>query len=231
MKIGIAIATYCRPDGKSRNYLINALRSIDLQSHSDYQVYVVGDAYFDTVEFNEIAGMFPKVKFTNLPISIEREKYPFGDYRLFCAGGRTPSINAVEQALADGIQYVCHLDHDDSWEPNHLAAINQVIEEKRPMFICTLSTYFGGHLPNIPVANTVQEFYPVPEGIVASSTCIKYADTQLRVRDCFEEEGKAYPGDADLWRRLTEEMKVTNKKGYIITAITCHHDEEGYSFK
>jgi glycosyltransferase involved in cell wall biosynthesis len=231
MKIGIVIATYFRPDGRSREYLIRALGSVTTQRHHDYQVYVIGDDYSNLAEFSEISKAFSDAKFINLPISIERGKYPFGDYRLFCAGGRTPSILGVQQALNDGLEYVCHLDHDDWWEPNHLEVINRVIEEKKPMFVCTLSTYYGTHLPNLPITNEVHEFYPVPEGIIGSSTCIKYSDTKLRVRDCFEEEGKAYPGDADLWRRLTEEMKAMNRKGYIATTVTCHHDEEGYSFK
>jgi len=28
---------------------------------------------------------------------------------------------------------------------------------------------------------------------------------------------------------MAVEMKVTGKKGYLVTSITCHHDEEGYT--
>lgn len=231
MRIAVVIATYHRQDGKTLFYLKRALESIKSQTHKDYRTYVIGDDYSDLQEFRNINLMFPWAMFTNLSYSVERNKYQFGDMRLYCAGGLTAALTGVNQAMADGFQYVCHLDHDDWWEPNHLANINRVIELKNPIFVCTQSTYLNGHLPNMPISHDIIEYYPEPGAMVGSSACIKYSATKIRARDVFAETGEHCPGDADLWIRLSAEMKERNEKGYCFTSITCHHDEEGYSLR
>jgi glycosyltransferase involved in cell wall biosynthesis len=228
--IGIVIPTYRRPDGKTKDFLIRALESIEVQTYKDYQVFVIGDDYSDLEEFQEIAGMFPNVWFFNLSHSVEREKYSIGDYRLYCAGGLGAVLSGINKALEMGVKYICHLDHDDWWEADHLEEINKVIEKYDPLFICTLSTYKDSWFPFVDLTSEVQEFYPVPMGLVHSATCVKHSDTKLLPRDVFAETGVASPGDADLWERLAKEMHETGRKGYLITKITCHHDTEGYSW-
>lgn len=230
MKIGIVIPTYQRPDGKTPFYLKRALDSIKSQTFSDYNVFVIGDAYADVNELTEIVSAYPRVFCFNLDRSIEREKYPFGDHRLWCVGGLTAGLAGISFALNQGLEYICHLDHDDWWEPNHLESVNRVIVEKKPLFVCTLSTYkIPSILPLFKISNEILEFYPLSCGLINSSSCVKYSETSLRARDCFAETGSAFPGDADLWYRLAEDMKITGKKGYVITLLTCHHDEECYT--
>lgn len=231
MKLGIVITTYYRPDGRTKEYLTRALISVDHQNHKDYQVYVIGDYYSNEAEFQIIRKEFPSAIFVNLGRAVEREKYPFGSMQLWSSGGITAVKYGVDLALGDGLQYICHLDHDDYWFPDHLEKINQVIEEKSPFFVCTISTWMNRLLPELPVLNEIVEFYPRPEGMISSSVCVKYSDTTLRSRDVFVETGKVYPADADLWRRLTEEMKEKGRKGYCYTSLTCRHDEEGYSLR
>lgn len=230
MKIGIIIPTYFRPDGKTKEFLTTSLNSIQAQTHTDHKVYVIGDDYSDLDEFKEVTNLFPSVKFFNLTFSVERSKYPLGDYRLYCAGGLGAVLTGIKMALADGIKYICHMDHDDWWEPDHLEVINDVIEKHDTVFICTLSTYKDSWFPMMNPTNEVLEFYPIPMGLVHSSTCVKHSDTKLLPRDVLSETGVATPGDADLWERLAKEMYETGRKGYIITKITCHHDTEGYSW-
>lgn len=228
--IAIIIATYQRQDGMTPFYLKRALESIKNQTFKDYQVYVIGDNYESNNEFKEIVDLYPELIYFNLKKSNEREKYSFGDYRLFCAGGVTAAKIGIDLAVSAGYKYVCHLDHDDFWEPNHLELISQVAELD-PLFICTLSTHNGSHLPKVDITNEVFEYYPVACGLICSSTCVKYSDTELRGRDVFAETGTAYPADADLWVRLAAEMKSKGRKGYLISSLTCHHEEEGYSLK
>jgi len=230
-KIGVIIATYQRPDGKTPSYLRRALASVHSQTFKNFQVYVIGDHYDNDMELKTIIAPYPNVTCVNLPHSIEREKYKMGDMKLWCSGGLTAFITGINYALSDRIQYICHLDHDDHWENNHLELINRVIDEKNPLFICTMSSYSNIHLPYKPITNEVEEFLPVPGGMIASSSCVKYSDTSLRYRDVFEATGTSNPGDADLWTRLSEEMKQTGKKGYLIKTLTCHHDEEGYALR
>ena len=230
-KLAVVIATYMRPDGKTPGYLNRALAKITEQRFKDYQVYVMGDAYTNEDELFSIIENYPRVFCINLKESVERKKYPIGDFRLWCCGGLTAFITGVEKALKDGIQYVCHLDHDDWWENNHLELIANIIEEKNPFFICGASTYGGLHLPHQELDGSAVPFYPVPGGMIASSSCVKYSETKLRYRDVNEATGKPNPGDADMWFRLAEEMKLNGKEGYFIRSLTCHHDEEGYAIR
>ncbi len=228
-KIGVIIATYQRPDGKTPSYLRRALNSIHSQTFKNFQVYVMGDKYENNIELKTIIAPYPNITCINMPHAVEREKYKFGDMKLWCTGGMNAFITGVNRALDDGIKYICHLDHDDFWENNHLELISKVIEEKNPFFVCTASSYSNIHLPYKPLNNEVEEFYPVPGGMIASSSCVKYSDTKLRYRDVFEATGTPNPGDADLWERMAKEMQENGKKGYLIKTLTCHHDEEGYT--
>jgi glycosyltransferase involved in cell wall biosynthesis len=230
MRIAVILATYQRPDGKTPEYLTRALDSIMAQTHQDFQIYVIGDNYTDKDELANIVRTYP-VKWINLPTAVERDKYPHGDYRLYCAGGVNAGLVGVKLALKDGFEYCCHMDHDDWWDPEHLEQINKVIEDKNPVFVCTLSTCLKRVLPAYPKSNEVLEYYPEPCGMICSSACIKYSDTKIRARDCFDYGLAPYPADADLWARLAQEMRETGKKGYLITSLSCHHEEEGYSLK
>lgn len=230
--IGIVITTFKRPDGKTPDYLNRTLASIKSQTFQDYRVYVIGDAYEDDNELKSIVLQYPNTVCYNLNKSVERDRYAFGDERLWSAAGVNAANIGIDYALKDGIKYICHLAHDDYWESNHLEVVNRVITEKQPLFICTLSTYGGtGAFPRKPITNKIQPFLPVPAGLIASSVCIKYSDTKLRVKDCFYEDNIIYPSDADLWRRMASEIKINNLGSYIVTTITCHHDEEGYVMK
>jgi hypothetical protein len=99
-----------------------------------------------------------------------------------------------------------------------------VIENYDPLFICTVSTYYGSILPGVEILNDVQPYITKPGCCSLSSSCIKYSETDLRLWDVYKETGKAYPADADLWERMKNQGR-----GYLITAITCHHDTEAYS--
>jgi glycosyltransferase involved in cell wall biosynthesis len=234
MKIGIVICTYQRPDGKTPFYLRRALQAILNQTHKDYRVYIVGDAYADRREFISIMTEYVAqmdIRYMNLLRAVEREKYRFGTRQLWCAGGLNAGLTGIDWALHEGYKYICHHDHDDWWEPNHLELINKVIEEKNPFFICTVSTWMKSFLPKLPITNEILDFYPIPEGMINSSSCIEYSETSIRPRDVYAETGVVYPADADLWKRLTEEMKEKGHRGYIYTTLTCHHDEEGYTLR
>jgi glycosyltransferase involved in cell wall biosynthesis len=229
MKIAVVIPTYKRPDGKTPFYLMRALDSVKAQAHTDYEVYVIGDHYTDKVEFEQIEMKYPWAKFMNLLYAKERDKYRFKSMELWCAGGVYASNIGITWALKEGFEYVCFLCHDDWWEPDHLLLINEVLEAEKPFFVCTISTWMNSILPETRTLYYLTEFYPKPSGIISSSTCVKYSDTKLRVRDVFAETGKAEPADADLWKRLAKEMKAEGKKGYLINTLTCRHEEEGYS--
>jgi glycosyltransferase involved in cell wall biosynthesis len=95
MMIAIVIATYKRKDGKTPFYLTRALNSIMVQTYKEWDVYLIGDNYEDEDELYNIAKDFENVDVINLAEAKERNKYPFGDYRLFCAGGVNAALYGV----------------------------------------------------------------------------------------------------------------------------------------
>ena len=227
--IAITISTYERPDGKTLSYLNRTLTSIDNQTYKDYTVYLVGDAFQDVKALKREAKKHRNVKCYNLNRSPEQERYEHGTVARWCAGGVTAANTGIQKALEDGIDYICHQSHDDLWEPDHLETINNVIEKHNPFFVCTLSTYNNVACPPMVTDNEVIPFYPLYEGIIACSTCVKYSETNIRVIDRLHEEGILSPCDAYLWLQLKSEMEQKNRKGYLVRRVTCHHDEEGYS--
>ena len=231
MKLGIVITTYYRPDGRTKEYLTRALRCVLKQTHQHYLVYVMGDYYTNDAEFTEISRQFPTFQFINLPHAVERSKYAYGTMQLWCSGGVTAAVVGINLVLSHGVKYVCHLDHDDWWMPDHLEQINRIIEERDPFFVCTMSTWMGKILPAMAVVGGDHEFYPTPRNMICSSACIKYADTTLRPRDVFAATGQAVPADLDLWERLTVQMKAEGWHGYVYAGVTCRHDEEGYTLR
>jgi glycosyltransferase involved in cell wall biosynthesis len=229
---GIIIATYQRKDGKTPYYLRRALNSVFAQTHSDYMIYIIGDKYEDKKEFSSIISEYPqdKIYSENLSTAVEREKYPNDSEALWCSGGTSATKYGMERALADGILYVCMLDHDDYWLPNHLQILNETLSQTKAHWLCT-KTSVGENdkfLPKIVPQKTVSEFLPLPCGIIKSSVCFNVRKIPILVRDVFAETGKRYPGDADLWRRMAEYIKENDLRSYYINTHTCVHDSEGF---
>lgn len=218
MKLAIVIPTYWRPDGLTKNYLTRALDSVFAQTHRDFKVFLIGDNYTERQEFENIVSKY-KVRGRNLRRAVEREKYT--GYQLFCAGGVNATNYGIRLAINEGIDYICHLDHDDYWSEDHLQVVNS-ITEKGYFMVYTRSTYLNSYLPKYDING---EYQPVPCGLIHSSTCVKFSETKLRFRDCFAETGEAYPADADMWIRITNE----NRRVFYVNKLTCFHDEEGYS--
>jgi virginiamycin A acetyltransferase len=230
MKIGIVIATYQRFDGSTSALLKRAIESVKNQTHQDYTLIVIGDKYEDNNEFESIckdSELKDKIIYKNLPYAKEREKYPIGSQELWSAGGVNARNHGIEVGLELGLTYICHLDHDDYWHPQHLEVINYTIEgTKDASFINTCSTYFNSHLPHVELTNEVIPSQVKPGGFVHSSVCINHKTIPLKYRDVYEETGKEYAADADLWKRIGDFVKENNLKTYQITSLTCFHPSE-----
>lgn len=230
-KFGIIITTYMRPDGKTPFYLKRTLDSILNQKFKNYKVYLIGDRYEDSDEFNSYGEEFNHDNFFkhNLPVANERDFY--SDKKiLWSVGGCYASNYGIDLAISEDINYICRLDHDDWWEPNHLENFNTLINEEKPDWICSKSTYINHRiLPAIDDDSKIIKFLPTPNILIKSSTCINQKTIPLRTIDVYKETGEVYPGDANLWIRMSEYIKTNNLKSYLINQVTCHHDEEGYT--
>jgi hypothetical protein len=228
-KLAIVIPTYRRSDNKTPEYLTRALLSVKNQTYQNYKVFLIGDNYENNDEFIKIGSTIidsKKITYINLPKAIEREKYQSGE-NLWASGGVNATNYGIDLALNDDYEYICHLDHDDWWEPNHLDLIKDHLSSDFTI-IATKSTYsYGGILPT----NNDNPYYPENSNLIHSATCVNFKEIPLRYRDVFADEGYPYAADADLWNRLSKYMLENNKSGYLINEITCHHDEEGFTRK
>lgn len=231
INFSIVITTYQRKDGNTPKYLKRALQSIFDQDYHLFKIYVIGDKYENNEEFESIFNEFPKDKiyFENLPIAHERDKYT-DKTLIWKYGGCFANNYGINKSISDGYEYVCHLDHDDEWYPNHLSSLNDAIIKTNSLWLCTKSEY--EHFMEYPMINSdleLVEFNPTPEGLIHSSTCINFKKIPLRHRNVFEETGlSGLPGDADLWYRIREYFNGNNLKGVLVNKVTCKHIEEGY---
>jgi glycosyltransferase involved in cell wall biosynthesis len=234
MKLGIKIATYQRKDGTTPAYLTRALNSIKQQTHQDYKVFLVGDKYEDEDEFTTLCSTIipqDQIEYINLPVAVERDRYPDGGLPLWLCGGANAMNHAIDMAIGSDVDFVCHLDHDDYWHPQHLEVINYTItniSDPNIAFIYTCSTYFNSKLPYV-FEDSITESFPSPAGLCHSSACINHKLIPLKYRDVFEEEGiTTMNSDADMWKRITELCQEKNYKSYLVPLLTCFHPEENH---
>jgi virginiamycin A acetyltransferase len=231
MKLGISIPTYQRTDGKTPQLLRRAIESIKNQTYQDFVVIIIGDKYEDNIEFEQLCNSFElgeKLIYKNLPQAKEREKYPLGSKELWSAGGVFARNFGIDLGLELGLEYICALDHDDYWHPQHLEIINHVIESVPGVaFVNTCSTYFNTHLPGVELTDQIIPSTIKPGGCIHSSVCINHKKIPLKYRDVFEETGKEFAADADMWSRISTYMDKNKLTSYLVTSLTCYHPEEG----
>jgi glycosyltransferase involved in cell wall biosynthesis len=234
INFAIVIATYQRPDGKSPFYVKRALESVKNQTYQNYKVFLIGDKYEDDVEFQSFGRNIEdgKIYRENLPTAYEREKYINKKHVLWTCGGVFANNFGFDLALNEDFTYICPLDHDDWWEPTHLENFKQLIEDKNSHFVCSKSNHISNKvLPSInsEIKEKFLEFLPGSGGLIKSSSCIDMKSIPLMFRNVYEEDGNAFPSDADYWERVREHIKRNNLNSFLVNEITCNHLEEGYT--
>jgi glycosyltransferase involved in cell wall biosynthesis len=227
MKLGIIIPTYQKPDGLTPFLLKRAIESIKKQTYRDYLLIIIGDKYENNSEFEAICNdkeLEGKIIYKNLPIAKEREKYPAGSKELWSAGGVNACNYGINLGLESGLTYICHLDHDDYWHPQHLELIVHTIKTtNNPAFIYSCGTYFNSYLPYVPLTNEIIISNPQPGKTIHSSTCINVNKIPLLYRDVYQETGMIEPADADMWTRVSKYIIDNELTSFLITSITCYH--------
>jgi glycosyltransferase involved in cell wall biosynthesis len=234
MKISIVIATYQRKDGSTPKYLTRALDSVFNQTHQDFKIFLIGDKYEDNDEIIKIVSKYDnsKLHFLNLEVAKERDFYT-DKWTIWSYGGVNAINTGIDISLSEGYDYICHLDHDDYWDNNHLEVINKCIEETKSDWVCTKSNYVQNLVfPRINTDKMYVDFIPKPETLIHSSVCMNFKTIPLKYRDLFDETGVVgLPADAELWDRCGRYILENNLKSTLINKITCSHIEEGYERK
>ena len=230
-KIAIVIPTYRRSDGKTYDYLTRCLTSIKNQTYQNFKVFLIGDKYEDQLEFDYFTKSFldpEHIAAVNLQYAFEREKYPINSIELWCSGGVNATNVGIDIVIGYGLEYICHMDHDDYWEPDHLEQINLAIEQKqKPAFIHTCSTYGRATLPyNTIFDGEIVEAFPIPGNLVHSSVCYSIKQLPFLYEDVFARLGLHQPADANMWEKMYEHMVENNLKSYMVKKLTCNHPSE-----
>jgi len=236
VKFGIVIATYKRKDGSTIKFLNRCLESIKNQTYNNFKIFLIGDRYEDNSEFESFGlnmSNDSQIYKENLPFANERDRYT-NKMALWSYGGFYASNYGIDLAINEGIDYICRLDHDDYWGPNHLNNFNDCIVKNNAQFVCSLSTHINNRV--LPKIQKTKEKYvtylPQPSGCIKSSTCINQKTIPLRTKNLFDETGVVGgPGDANLWDRVSKYILNKNYKSFVVNEVTCFHDEEGYSLK
>jgi len=226
MELAVVIATYQREDGKSPFFLKRAIDSVMKQTHDKYKVFVVGDKYEDNHEFLSIVGSYSKEKlyYQNLKIAVEREKYKNNPEFLWNNGGVNAYNVGVAVALKDGFSYICHLDHDDQFLPDHLKIISEAIEKTGADWLCTKAICPDGIiLPKISGDNLFNRFLPLHGGTINSSTCYNYKAIPLRYKDAGN-----LPSDYDLWQRAAKYIETNKLTSICVNKETIIYEKGGY---
>ena len=228
LKLAVVISTYFRIDGRSKFFLERSLSSIRDQHHKDYKVFLIGDKYEESKEFEDLAkGIIPeeKIYFENLNYAKERDAYGLGSEYLWCSGGVNAVNYGIKKAISEGYEYICHLDHDDIWFPNHLEQISNFLDKSSSeyVFIATYCSYLNKYL--VPTRSRPGEYFPVEGDVVHSSTCVNFSRLGLMYRDVFSETGRSYPADADLWIRISDHMKKYGYKGVLLGEVSVLLDK------
>jgi glycosyltransferase involved in cell wall biosynthesis len=236
MKLGIVIATYMRENGSTPELLTRALDSVFNQTYKDFKVYLIGDKYENNSEILEIVNKYDptKVFFENLPIAKERDNYKGIKKAIWSYGGVNAINYGIKKSLNDGYEYICHLDHDDWWLPDHLEEIKNCIILTDASWVCTKSTHRSENnfLPKINPQEIHSKFLPIHSNLIHSSVCMNFKRIPLLYRDLYELTNKVgLPADADLWERVRPYIESNKLKSYYINKLTCNHNEEGYSMK
>lgn len=231
MKLSIVTSTYYRKDGSTSRYLIRALDSVFNQTHQDFKIYLIGDRYDPEEEIKKIISKYDsdKLFFLNLDVAKERDFYT-DKWAIWSYGGVNAINTGIDISLSEGNNYICHLDHDDYWENNHLEIINKCVQETNSDWVCTKSNYVNGiTLPSVNHNDLYVDFLPKQMSLIHSSVCMNFQTIQLKYRDLFSETGSVgLPSDADLWDRCAQFIIDNNLKSTLINQITCNHIEEGF---
>lgn len=232
-KLGIVISTYQRPDGKTPELLTRTLNAINNQTYTNWKVYLIGDSYTNQKEFEELSNIIPqdKILSLNLPVAVERNRYPEGGVKLWCSGGNHAANIGIEFSINEGNHWVCHCDHDELWYDNHLKEIAKGIEKTSALFLYTKAEHLQNSiLPrNIDSPDLYINRRALPCDTIKSSVCVNYFIVQLRRRDPNYFYNSHDPGDAAFLERINLMLEASNKDSILINKVTVAHDQEGYT--
>jgi glycosyltransferase involved in cell wall biosynthesis len=236
----IVICTYFRKDGSSFTKVSRAIKSVENQTNKDWKIFLIGDHYENEEEFKKISQLLPEEKITaiNLPLAVERESGLFSGNSLWCSAGANASNMGINKSIEEGFTIHCHLDDDDVWETNHLEILQSVYDNMpESVFVYTNALYTdrNGYTTKYPTENVGSELYynnlmPRPERLIHSTASWKLNSIPFKHRNTIE-QGRIFPGDADMWERINSYCKQNNLKTVYVPITTVIKFDEATILK
>jgi GT2 family glycosyltransferase len=231
-KIGIVISTWQRPDGKTPELLKRTLTAINNQTYKNWKVYLIGDNYINRQEFDSLAKIIPsdKILAINLPVAVERERYPNKGENLWFSGGVNATTIGIEFSINQGYDYIAYCDHDELWHNNHLESIAECIKETNSLFL-----YTKGHYQNMILPRNIDSDWKyikrraLPNDVIKSSCCINFKKLNLRPRDPLYFYNEITSGDTAFLIRVNSLLDKLGEDSILINKVTITNDQEGYT--
>lgn len=233
IKFGILMKTYKRKKEDNVALVKRSIGSILKQTYQNYKLFLVGDRYEDDKEFQYFCSLLPKEKisYINLPIAMERDDATLRGRELWYSAGANATKTGVKMMKDEGFIYYARLDDDDYWYPNHLETLVEGYTNfPEAAFIYTNSLYKKGNsLVRFPPDNVPLKYDnlpPRPRRLIQSTTSWRLDKIDVPPRTV-REQGRVFPGDADMWERVNAICKKNNYKTLYIPRTTAVHDDEG----
>jgi glycosyltransferase involved in cell wall biosynthesis len=235
IKYVIIMATYCRNNGKTPGYLKTSIESVINQSHTNWDLIIVGDKYEPENELLEIIEHYRSGLTSNSIIYLKNENverdYIKEKLNLWCCAGANSFNVALKYARENGYQYYCHLDDDDYWLPNHLSELNKAYSAyTNCVFANTQSTYKKSFLPP---QNEINSIYPNNRMPLSTKTIHSSFSFRLDIIPFYyltysEPVGNFIASDANMLDNIYHFINQNNQYCSIyVPTLTCHHDFEG----
>ena len=220
IKFAIITPTYWKLDGSTKHHLSNTLKSVASQTYQNYKVYLIGDDYQKEDELYSLSEIIDKDKIyvENLPIAVEREKY--SGRELWACGGSNATNVGERLAVKEGYNYICQLNHDDLFYPDHLETLSCGIKETGKHFLTTKC----GLLPSIKPEGLYTSYRPIGNGLFVVSACYDiyhYPVSRRSIKERIKIYNHIYAGDADVWNQINDIMKGRDEWGVFINKTTC----------
>lgn len=220
IKFAIITPTYWKLDGSTKAHLTDTLKSVAAQTYPHYKVFLIGDDYSKEDEFFELAEILDRDKIYayNLDRAVEREKYEGKE--LWACGGVNASNTGLKQAISEGYEWICCLDHDDVYFPEHLDVVADCIKQTGTNFVVTKCSF----LPEIETESDFTPFIPVSGKLFHLSGCYNYRHYPVVLRGGEETRavyGNVYAADADKWNRIGRMMTDMGECGVFVNKTTC----------
>jgi len=240
MTFYVCITTYQRENGLTPNKIARAINSVINQTYKNWKIVISGDGYRNEAEFNNILSLVPREKllFSNLNEQYEKNILNLSGQALWCSGGAKATNIGIDIIAADGGSIRCHLDDDDEWLSYHLEMLNIAYTTySESVFVYTNSFYRdrGGHVrlfpeDNVPKLMQYNNLPPRPEQLIHSSVSWDINKIPLKYRNVIE-QGRVFPGDADMWERINKYCIDNNLKTLYIPLTTVFKYDEAEILK